>query len=555
MKNKVIIKCLLVGWACLLPALLLASQPPEEPARYWVSFSDKSGSPYSLSDPGAFLSERALLRRIRQGIPLEEADLPVNPQYVGALLSHPTVEVLYTSRWLNGALVSTSHEQVMEAIGRQAFVREVVLVKPAGVKKSGTAIPEHSKWQGVESEGVPDYGDSRTQVLQLNGQALHQEGFWGRDIHMAVLDAGFLDVDVLPYFERLRGEGRILGVRDFVDPAGDPYRSHFHGMTVLSVMAAESPGILLGTAPAASYWLLRTEDVSSEFLIEEYNWLAAAEMADSAGVDIINSSLGYTLFDDPSQNHRPVDLDGQTTVVARAASMAGRRGILVVNSAGNYGAGEWGVVGSPADSREVLAVGGVDARGMRVPFSSSGPTADGRIKPDVVAMGAGVAAVTPVGAIGGVNGTSYASPLVAGMAACLWERFQFLSARDLRELIRATASQAHNPDMLSGYGIPDFGKAVLSLAMGLASADVALIPNPVSWQSRLVFFSDWEGPVTVEIFGTKGDLVYRDHRFYVRQGHNQLSVFSRLPSIPRGMLLVRILGPNQSISIKAVNIN
>lgn len=524
------------------------------PLYYWVGFSDKAGSPYALARPHEFLSARAMERRIHQGIPLNEADLPVNPAYVDSLAMDTAVSVYYTSRWLNGALVRAPEEHSVMRIRGLPFVGEVLEVKPdvgAGPAKS----PFSEKLGGIQGAGQfsgLSYGESRQQIEQLNGQYLHAAGYLGEGMHIAVLDAGFLNVDQLWVFERMRAEGRLLGVRDFVDPAGDPFRGHPHGMSVLSVMGADNPGQLMGTAPGASYWLLRTEDAASEYRIEEYNWLAAAEFADSAGVDIINSSLGYTRFDDPRQDYTYEALDGQTTVVSRAANMAFERGMLVVSSAGNYGAQDWRYVGAPADARGALAVGAVNSGGLLTNWSSVGPTPDGRIKPEVVAMGQRVAAVNPFNGTALVNGTSFSSPLVAGMAACLWQKFPSLDAAGIRMVITRSASQFGSPDNFMGNGIPDFKKAsgILESLFGQQTAMIS--PNPLQIHSSIDFFSDTSDRVDVQLINMKGEMVYEVSGMMVVEGYNGLRAFSGISHLPAGVYLVRLYSGQVNKVLKAV---
>ena len=577
---------LFVGWALLLPVRTLpASGLASDPLAYfWVGFSDKLDSPFSADRPQEFLSSRAIARRQRQGISVSEADLPVNPGYVDSLLSDTSIQLMYTSRWLNGAVIGISREQSVSGISQLGFVREVMRIKP-GPSGSGlnAANPdEHVKREkpagrltprvlpdkfepfglndlAVLGPHVPDvlvepaeYGEARTQVEQLNGVPLHAAGFRGEGVHIAVLDAGFMLVDELWTFERLRSEGRLLGVKDFVDPGGNVFRSHTHGMAVLSVMAAYSPGQLLGTAPDASYWLLRTEDVASEYRIEEYNWLAAAEFADSAGVDIINSSLGYTRFDDPEQDYVFADLDGRTTVVSRAANMAFERGMLVVNSAGNYGAREWRYIGAPADAPGALAVGAVDAMGMRTDWSSEGPSADGRIKPDVMAMGLRVSTINIHNGLSQVNGTSFSSPLVAGMAACLWQRFPDLHAADIRQLIIQSADRFRMANTYDGNGIPDFGLAAGIPMEPIASQAIALVPNPLATHSMLEFFSDRSFTMEVQLINSTGWTVYTSDGIPVREGHNRIGPFSGISHLPQGVYLVRMLGDGFHHAIKAL---
>jgi serine protease AprX len=547
---------LLAGLCQLQPSIALHAYPSgsQQGAYYWVGFTDKLDSPYSTERPEEYLSPRAISRRHRQGIRTNEADLPVNQSYLGSLATDIHVQVVYTSRWFNGALVKAMEESSVDRIRQFSFVDEVILVKPdPGWNKAGGSPPRPERDKLSVEYG--DYGEAYRQIEQLNGHYLHEEGYRGRGMHIAVLDAGFRQVDQLWVFEGLRSEGRLLGVKDFVEPGGNVFQAHTHGMAVLSVMAANDPGQLVGTAPEASYWLLRTEDVVSEYRIEEYNWLVAAEFADSAGVDIINSSLGYTRFDDPMQDYSYAQLNGLTTVVSRAANKAFERGMLVVNSAGNYGAQDWQYIGAPADAFGVLAVGAVDENGVRTNWSSLGPTADGRIKPDVMAMGLRVNAANQHNGISQVNGTSFSSPLVAGMAACLWQRFPDLHAGDIRELIVRSADRFRHADHYYGNGIPDF-----ALASGIALASLeqqgfALVPNPLTSYSAIDFYSDSHTRMEVQLVNMKGEIVYRTTDIQVRRGINSVRPFSGISHLPQGVYLVRLLGDGLHHSLKTIFIN
>ncbi|VAW29171.1 Peptidase S8 and S53, subtilisin, kexin, sedolisin, partial [hydrothermal vent metagenome] len=368
--------------------------PQIAPDKYFIQFTDKNNSPYSLSQPEKYLTARALARRARYHIPIKENDIPVNPQYVKAV-ANTGVQILNTSRWLNGITVYTTDTALIDSIKSFTFVRSTLKFSPAGQKedkfRKEAAIPAVGTpvFKAVDTQEAK-YGAALTQIKQINGIYLHNKGYRGEGMVIAVLDAGYSSVPKQPLFDSLRNDHRILGTKDFVVPGGDVYPQHYHGRMVLSCMAADIPGTMIGTAPKASYWLLRSEDARSENVIEEYNWVSAAEFADSVGADVINSSLGYIAFDDTTFSHPYSDMDGKTCISTRGAEIAASKGILVVNSAGNDGqsiAFPW--IGAPADGDSVLTAGAVTATGIRASFSSIGPTYDGRIKPTVMAMGQG----------------------------------------------------------------------------------------------------------------------------------------------------------------------
>ncbi len=474
----------------VLTALVFQGFGQVAPGKYYVQFTDKNNSPYSLDHPEDFLSQRAINRRANQGIGYNETDLPVNPQYLSGVAA-TGAEILNPTKWMNGVLVHTTDPSVIDSINALPYVSEVRSVsgrfstigKPFFEKES--TGPENMPENMVLNRDAAsfDYGYAQGQIDLINGIPLHEAGFRGEGMVIAVLDAGFDRVDVDLLFDSLRNDGRILGTKDFVTPGGDVYHAFFHGRNVLSTMAANIPGLMIGTAPKASYWLLRSENADQEYISEEYNWVSAAEFADSVGADVINSSLGYTEFDDPSQNHTYADMDGNTTVITRGADMAASKGILVVNSAGNSGSSSWHYIGAPADGDSVFSIGAVDSSGLYASFSSTGPTADGRIKPNVVATGRGTTVSDGNNGVKYGNGTSYSSPIIAGMTACLWQAMPQMTNMEIQQAIMQSASQYTNPDSLLGYGIPDYQSAWWLLTsidsnQGGGSNLAAVYPNP-----------------------------------------------------------------------------
>lgn len=441
----------------ILTFLMLPSVTSWGQTFYWVGFTDKNDSPWLLSNPREFLSERALHRREKQNIPIDSLDLPVNPSYIKKVVQLEATHV-QSSKWLNGITVKTSNNNFEEQALALPFVKEVQLTKKSTEQKS--LVNKFAEPEAPDQSLTIDttvYGASVHQVGQLNGQFLHNSDFRGQGVHIAVLDAGFYRADQFQAFDSLWAGGQILGEKDFVNSDDNIYEGHYHGMSVLSIMGGNVPGQLIGTAPGASYWLLRTEDIYSEYLIEEDNWVAGAEFADSVGVDIINSSLGYYTFDDPQMNHTYADMDGNTTRVTRAANIAASRGMLVFSSAGNEGndENEWKYIIAPSDGDSVVGVGAVNSLGSPAHFTSYGPASDGDVKPNVVAVGWNTVVQRRGGLIGTGNGTSYSSPVLAGMAACLWQENPFSTASQVKKAIEKSAHLYNNPDSLLGYGIPD----------------------------------------------------------------------------------------------------
>ncbi|MCX6266493.1 MAG: S8 family serine peptidase, partial [Bacteroidetes bacterium] len=349
------------------------------PQKYFIEFTDKANSPFSISRPIEFLTQRAIERRQRQGIAIIENDIPVNQEYINGVMQF-AVQVLTRSKWFNGITIYCQNPLTIDSILQLPFVNRITKNKFIDDIYTSNSVDkfklEEVSHEVIESSLFPhifgyfgnassSYGPSYNQIHMLNGDSLHKLGYNGEGKVIAVLDAGFLRVDVLAAFDSLRANNQILGTRDFVVPGNDVYQENEHGMEVLSCMGANLPGLMIGTAPKAKFWLLRSEDVGSENLIEEYNWVSAAEFADSAGADIINSSLGYTIFDNASLSHQCEDMNGNTTPVTRGANLAFSKGMIVVSSAGNSGAGAWKCVSSPADGSCVLAIAAVDSNGIR----------------------------------------------------------------------------------------------------------------------------------------------------------------------------------------------
>ena len=325
---------------------------------FWVAFTDKKNSPYSVDYPLEFLSERSLQRRIRQGFELDESDLPVNPNYIDSLKMLGAT-IVGASRWLNGVTISLDDTiDVVPKIRELSCVASLQLTK----KYSSSRVSRNKMPMSRHSEEIVDSAFRQNSFHELD--ALHKLGYKGDGIHVAILDAGFANVDRLSAFDSLRVFNRLLGVRDFVDASSDVYRQHAHGLAVLSTMAANVPNVMVGAAPQASYWLLRTEDDATESLLELDNWVRAIEFADSVGVDVVNSSLGYSTFDDSNMNFSYEDMNGRTSRISVAATMAARKGMLVVNSAGNDGSNSWHYISAPADADSIVTVGGVDRKSV-----------------------------------------------------------------------------------------------------------------------------------------------------------------------------------------------
>ncbi|HEX2533925.1 MAG TPA: S8 family peptidase [Chitinophagaceae bacterium] len=444
-------------------------------ARFLIRFTDKAFSPFTLSAPEAFLSPRAVARRARYGLQPDSTDLPVTPRYLDSLRSLPGITVLNASRWLNQVSVQASDPAALEGLQRFPFVRSVrrVASRTAAPVSAKLATPVPGPVTAQRTTGIQDtfrYGQSFAQVHIHNGEFLHRIGLRGENMAIGMLDAGFFNYSGLRAFDSIRAGGQVWDTWDFVARHQSVEEDHAHGMQCLSTIAANIPDQFVGTAPKASFYLYRTEDAPTEYEIEEHNWVCGAERVDSAGGDLISSSLGYTTFDDPTTSHRYEDLDGNTTIAAIGADLAARKGILVFNSAGNEGTDPWRYIATPADADSIVAVGAVTRNGEPAAFSSYGPSADGQVKPDVASVGQGTVIQLINNAIGTGNGTSFACPNLAGLAACLWQGFPEASNMDIIGVLRASAHQASAPDNRMGYGIPDMKKAVHLLLAPVTTA-------------------------------------------------------------------------------------
>ncbi len=453
-------------------SLIIVNCSAQLPAKYLITFKDKTNSPYSISKPLEFLSQRSINRRQKQNITLKIRDLPVNPAYISEI-KKTGAEIWFTSRWMNAALIQTSDAN-LQTILKLPFVKglEVNGTVDDPLSRSGR---KKAKFEALDNKSL-NYGLSKIQNEMIGVNIMHDLGFKGEGMMIAVLDAGFNNTDKIAAFKPLFDENRIVGTYDFVKKEKSVYEDDAHGTEVLSCMGAFLEGNMVGTAPKASYLLLRSEEASSEYIIEEANWLFAAEYADSVGVDLINSSLGYTTFDDVKTNHTYAQLDGNTTIAARAADWAAGVGIVCVISAGNEGNDSWKYEGTPADADSVLAVGAVDANKLYVKFSSQGIPSDKRIKPDVVAMGQSTAIISPNGNVTTGSGTSFSSPILCGMVAGYWQANPTLTAMQIMENVRKSGSQAVKPDKVLGYGIPNLFK-VLAIEGEVANF-FKVYPNP-----------------------------------------------------------------------------
>lgn len=458
---------LLVGALCAVGMQTAAGQESSRRIRYKdgpayiyrLTLTDKQGTPYSLDHPSRYLSRRSLERRRRQGLHVDSTDLPVSPRYV-RLITSKNVSVVGQSRWHNTLLVRVHDTAIAQRLAMLPCVRACkrVWTAPDSVQPMTSRMKFQDHFEPHDSVSGQVYGTAFLQTESLKGNRLHDIGLLGEGMMIAVLDGGFKNADHIPALQR----ADIRGWRDFVSPPSPSiFAETDHGTRVLSAMAVYQPHYFVGTAPRAAYWLLRSEDQQTEQEVEEDYWTMAAEFADSVGCDLINSSLGYSEYDDQATSHQLHELDGRTAFVSQSASLLASKGIIVVNSAGNSGMGPWKKIGVPADACDILTVGAVnDMENHRIaPFSSVGPSQDLRVKPDVVAIGAPTRVVNGRGAITDGMGTSFATPVVCGLVACLWQGMPHKTAAEVMELVRQNASNAVHPDNIYGYGLPNFWRS------------------------------------------------------------------------------------------------
>ena len=427
---------------------------------YRVSLTDKAGTPYSFDNPTRFLSRRAIERRKRQGLAIDSTDLPVSSHYI-SIIQKKGVNIIGQSRWQNTILVRLKDSTLVNGIRQLPCVKacKLVWLSPDSITPD-KRIDYQSHFEPYDSIPNEIYGTAADQIYNLKGDQLHRAGFLGKGMMIAVIDGGFKNADRIPELQKIK----ILGWHDFVSP-NDPqlFSETDHGTKVLSIMGAYHPYIFIGTAPKAGYWLLRSEDQLTEQEVEEDYWTMAAEFADSVGCDVINSSLGYNEYDHKWMSYKQWQLDGKTAFVSRSAALLAQKGIILCNSAGNSGMGPWKKIGVPADADHILTVGAIsDIDTQRIAaFSSVGPTQDGRVKPDVVALGAPARVISGRGTITSSMGTSFSSPVVCGLVACLWQAMPDKTASEIIEIIRRTGNNYQHPDNIYGYGVPDFWQAFM----------------------------------------------------------------------------------------------
>ncbi len=498
--------------------------------RYIVYLKDKVGTPFFVTRPDQFLSQRSIQRRVIQKIDVIEEDLPISPTYREQLQA-TGARVFFSSKWMNCILVETT-DALVSSIAKLPFVTKTELVA-RGKKLSTGRLHKMSKTKNTSVTPA-----TNVQLGMIGIDSMHLDGYKGEGISVAVFDSGFQGVDISASFKPIFQENRFAYSFDFISNSKNVFQYDDHGTEVLSVIAAYLPGSFAGGAYNATFTLFVTEDVGSEYRVEEYNWLFAAEKADSAGVDIINSSLGYNQFDDPAMNYNKTDdLDGSTALVSLAAKKSLEKGMMVVCSAGNEGSNSWKLVTPPADVDGVLAIGSVTSAKVKSSFSSIGPTSDGRVKPDVVALGSSTSVITAGGAVGTSSGTSVAAPLISSLAAGIWQRYSYLTASELYDAIVTSADQALQPDQLKGYGIPNYNVVKRAFDVIKINEEFVVYPNPTNDSIKIVFQKPEGQSVLISIIDHQGKLL-SEYASVVNLQNNPLIM--DISTLAAGVYLIKV---------------
>lgn len=507
----------------------------------WVYLIDKSNVEASLNDPTLILTERAILRKMDHNIPIDERDVPVNESYISNIKSQTGITVLAKSKWFNALHVRGTENNINNLLNLN-YVDHIEFAND-DLNTQSRLQRTKDKFKVEDTQVDFTYGTTSNQVTMIGADYLHQQDFTGEGILIAVMDSGFPNVNTMKAFQRSRTNGDIVGGYDFQRRTSDiyGYTGNAHGTWVLSDMAGYIEDQFVGTAPDATYILFRTEVAEFENPVEESYWVEAAERADSLGVDLINTSLGYKNYDNPSYSYSNSEMDGETAFITRGATIANEKGMLVVTSAGNSGTSG---IGAPADAAAVFSIGAVDANENYVSFSSRGSSLQPTIKPDVAARGLDAFAVNVNGAIVQLDGTSFSSPIMAGGMACLMQALPDASVDELRQIVRETASQASNPDFFLGYGVPDLQMALAQPSLDEINSDgnFKLFPNPVKNTLHIQLGEDQKN-TSIQLFDILGKLVFEAK---LSQTHNRIDT----SYLQRGMCLLKFKGSiNKTIKL------
>ena len=498
-----------------------------------VYFKDKPSSSYYLNAPLEMLSQRALDRRTNQSIVLDSKDVPIESAYVNQIKAAVGIEVKAQSKWLNalhirGTVASINDLKSKSFVDKVDFANKTLNQTNKVLKQDKIKVASKTK----DTKITFAYGASQNQIEMLQGTLLHQQNFTGSGKVIAVLDGGFPGVNTVLPFARLRNNNQILGGYNYVGRSANFYTGDTHGTYVLATMGGFKEGELVGTAPDASYYLFITEDGDNENPLEESLWVEAAEEADRLGVDIINTSLGYFDFDNSAYNHTYSQMNGNTTFISKGAEIAFSRGMIVIASAGNSGGSSEPHIAAPADAFNVIAVGAVNATKVKANFSSIGPSFDNRVKPEVMAQGVASVLSDEKGNIVTANGTSFSSPILAGMIACLWQALPNKTNREIRDIVLQSSDRFNSPTPQYGYGIPNFSTAKTLQIVEFDSPFFGIYPNPVT-DLVTVSFPDSFNTGSVIFYSVRGEKVFE------KQINEAKEVLS-LQSLLKGLYIYQI---------------
>ncbi|ABG58874.1 conserved hypothetical protein [Cytophaga hutchinsonii ATCC 33406] len=490
---------------------------------YIIYLKDKNGTPGTIQQPSAYLSARSLERRHHEQIRIDSTDLPVSVNYLTAI-KNEGASIVYSTKWLNAVHIKATESQY-NTIRAFPFVLD------------GTGnfkVTQKSNAQEITAATQLNYAQNYTDYMGITD--MHKQGVKGAGILIAVTDSGFPGVDTLTAFKHLWENNQITYFYDVADNEADVFNDGSHGTYILSVLAADTL-VYKGVVPEASYVLLRTEVAATETQTEEFNWLRAAEIADSCGVDIISVSLGYTTYDDNTDSYTYADMDGQTSVIAAAADMAYGKGMIVVCSAGNDGNNAWKYIGTPADAKKVLAVGSVDFTNTKSGFSSIGPTADGRLKPDLCATGAGINCIKPDGTILMTGGTSLSTPMIAGMIAGIKQTYPSLSNDEVKNILLQSCDNYSNPTNLKGYGVPHFSRTESYFNIYINPVNSLIAPNPYHSGQLIIKVPEPEESYEIRMYDYQGQQVF-EHYFF--SSNNMISIENYVNNLQAGIYLIYV---------------
>lgn len=526
----------------------------------WVFLKDKPNSASFLASPLSILSQRALDRRNQQGVTLDITDVPVDDNYYNQLKNETNITILGKSKWLNAIHIQGTETVIKALKNKFDFIENIDFADTSLNTESKTIVKtniENHQNKFKNTLETFNYGGAENQIKMLKGDYLHTQGLTGKNQIIAVIDAGFPDVNTLEAFKRLRYNNQILGGYNFADRSTNFYTRNNHGTLVLSTIGGYLEDEFVGTAPDAKFYLFISEIAETETVLEETLWVEAAERADSLGVDVINTSLGYSTFDNPKHNYSYSDMDGKTTFISRGAEIAANKGILVVNSAGNSGNSAWKYITAPADAPSVITVGAVDANRNISFFSSFGPSFDGRVKPEILAQGTASAVVNNAnGAVVNANGTSFSAPIMAGLLACLNDNDGFLLKSSqkntnfnmyLKQAVYESADRFSNPTEQHGYGIPNFEVAYTMYISTFSIEETFLentkiIPNPISTIFKIEGFKEDYRGYNLKIVNVLGQEVYQQKELVA----NTIDI----SHLENGIYLLRIFKGNIQKTIK-----